>query len=291
MTSETLPITDPGPTPAPTPSQRIWLSAMAGLLGLGAACGGDSNVEEDPHQHDAAAVDAGGDASSDATPTKVIRETPGEHTFAELKAMCDERGGYTEIHSACSGSNTCAGFSYGDWGDSAVLVEHSCNAVSGCNGIGCVDLPSDTAPGHGRSAEEILAEMVPDVEGVAQRSCNYCHAAWSDEGFDPTIFKLRLPPGSPRNLGNWKDTPAEVQERIIAFGAHGVYSDGTAYSSMAGYYQKLSRAEIERVVEYIRSDQVTVEIAPIKTQDDVNLRRAIRARGGDWRPKIIKLPR
>lgn len=248
------------------PSSRVWASAMAGLLGLGSACGDAASQEEPDPVRDAAAADAPPpvDAAIDAeVPSKIIRETPGEHTFAELEAMCDQRGGYIEIHASCSGSNTCAGFSYGDWGIDAVLTEHSCAAVSGCNGIGCVVLPADS----GKTALEILNETVPDTEGVAQRSCNYCHAEWSEDGgsFDATKFAVKVLPGSGRTLANWLDRSAAQQARIIAFGSH-VQLNGTQVANMAAYYQRYSRAEIERVVDYIRT-QATPVIKDIKIVD------------------------
>lgn len=260
------------------PSSHVWMSALAGLIGVAAGCGDDNKADPDPLPVDSAVVDqALPPDAPEEPPSKIISETNVQKTFAELKTMCDQRGGYIEIHAACSGSNTCAGFSYGDWGADAVLTEHSCAAVSGCNGIGCVVLPDDTAPGFGRTAMAILAEEIPDEEGVAQRSCNYCHAEWSDTGFDATVFKLKLVPGSTRTLANWLDTPAEVQERIVAFGARGVYPNGVAYSHMAAYYKKYSKAEIQRVVEYIRT-QATVEIAYIKTEDEMTIAREVKSK-------------
>lgn len=262
--------TSPHPS---TPSSHVWMSALAGLIGIGCG-GGTDHHDPDPMPADAVVVDQAPPIDAPVEPaTKIISETPVQLTFAQLKTMCDERGGYIEIHAACSGSNSCAGFSYGDWGADSVLTEHSCAAVSGCNGLGCVVLPKDTDPGFGRSAVDILSEEIPDVEGVAQRSCNYCHAEWNDTGFDATVFKLKLLPGSTRTLANWLDTPAEVQERIIAFGSHGVYPNGVAYSHMAPYHARYSKAEIQRVVQYIRT-QATVQIAYIKTEDEVVARQA-----------------
>ena len=49
-----------------------------------------------------------------------------EYTFAALTRLCDERGGYVEISAHCSGTNTCRGFTYGDWGPTdATLTEHA----------------------------------------------------------------------------------------------------------------------------------------------------------------------
>lgn len=40
---------------------------------------------------------------------------------------------------------------------------------------------------------------------------------------------------------------------IVAFGSHGLNDDWTAYANMPAFYGKYSRAEIERVVDYIRT--------------------------------------
>jgi|GEM_PF-1165739 len=247
------------------PSSALWASALAGLLGLAGACGDDGNkIEPDPDAPvvaDAAVDSPEIDAPPDAPPSKIISETQGDHTFAELTAMCDQRGGYTQITAACAGANMCAGFSYGDWSP-GVLTEHSCNAVNGCNGISCVVLPAD----QGRTALDILGDAPSDAEGVPQRSCMNCHADWSGAAPDPTHFKVWVPPGSTRTLANWLDRPAGEQARYIAFGSTGVYAGGQAYSHMAQYYKLYSRAEIERVVAYIRTT-ATVEIATVKVND------------------------
>jgi hypothetical protein len=286
-------VTDHEQTTAREPSSRVWASALAGLLGVGGAACGDEHhhVDPDPDPIDApavdAATDAGIDAPTDATPSKIISETVVQHSFAELRAMCDQRGGYIEIYASCSGSNTCAGFSYGDWGDGATLIEHSCNAVSGCNGLGCVVLPADS----GMSALDILEAELPDTEGVAQRSCNYCHAEWSEDfsTFDATKFKVHVVPGSGRTLATWLERTPEQMARIIAFGSHGQYADGTQYSHMQGYYKMYSRAEIERVVDYVRTTATPV-LHDIKVNDPpmpLQLRRRIALPPGT-RPRAIR---
>lgn len=250
------------------PSSRVWAAALAGLLGLGACGDGKNPVEPDPTPMD---TQPPPDTEPDSgVPSKIISETMVQHTFAELKDMCDARGGFIEIHAACSGSNTCAGFSYGDFGDEAVLTEHSCNAVSGCNGLGCVV----AAPGTGKTALEILEAALPDTEGVHTRSCNYCHAKYNDDftEFDATTFIVKLTPGSTRNLSNWKDRSAEEQARIIAFGHHAVFNNAQYVGMGGAYYKMYSKAEIEGVVDYIRNT-ATIEFSEIKFNDPSNKRR------------------
>lgn len=260
---------------AKAPSSVLLAAAMMGLLG-GACDRSPPQSEPDPPSCPSAGTggaagqpSTGGSTSSSSTgtgavagsggePTKVISEVEGNKTFAEVKTECDKRGGYTQVSAACAGVNSCAGFSYGDW-DPGVTMEHSCAGVNGCNGISCVVLPKDS----GKSGKEIYEEVLPES---GPRQCNNCHAVWNDDGPDVTKFKLYLLPGSPRNASNWLDFPAASQARIVAFGKKGQLDDGTSYSNMSAYHTLYSRAEIERVVEYIRTK---LEIVPttIKVAD------------------------
>lgn len=240
--SASLPITK-------NPSSRLWAAALSGLVGLSGGCGGSPTAQVDP---DGAAPDA---------PTamdKVISEIEGYHTFAELTAMCDQRGGYTQVTASCAGMNSCAGFSYGDW-DPGVLTEHSCNAANGCNGMSCVVLPPDA----GKQPMDILS--APEVEGQPP-PCGNCHADWSGDTPDYTTFKVWVLPDSTRTLANWLDVPASAQARTIAFGKVGQYADGSAYRHMEGYHKLYSRAEIERLVLHVRT-QAKIAIEKIKVAD------------------------
>lgn len=230
------------------PSSGLLAAALAGLLG---ACGGGADTADARPIADAASPDAPAipDAGvPDATPdagSKIISETEGNRTFADLTAECETRGGYTQVTAACAGVNSCAGFSYGDW-DPGVLTEHSCAGVNGCNGISCIVLPAD----GGKTPEQVLAAELP---AGGSQSCANCHAKWDQNGPDTTYFKVWVQPGSGRTLDNWLDRSAAAQARIVAFGKHGELPDGTAYAHMAPYYKLFSRAEIERTVAYIRA--------------------------------------
>lgn len=197
----------------------------------------------------------------DAGTSKIISETVGNRTFEGLTAECDTRGGYIEIHAACAGVNTCAGFSYGDW-EPGVLTEHTCAASNGCNGLSCVVLPQDS----GKTPQEILqAESLPEY---GPQPCMNCHAEWTDHGVDTTKFNVWVVPGSGRDLTNWLDLPRAAQARTVAFGKASLLPDGTAYHGMAPYYKLYARAEIERLVDYIRtSPDLTIVIKEVKTGD------------------------
>lgn len=257
------------------PTSLLLAAAMMGLFGGG--CDGQK-AEPEPDPHACETTGTGGTAGQTGTTTgtggggtggtggagtgaggpTVISEVEGNKTFAEIEAECDDRGGFTQVHAACSGVNGCAGFSYGDW-NPGVLTEHTCAGVNGCNGISCVVLPEDS----GKTGKEIYEEALPET---GPRSCTNCHAVWGDDGPDLTKFKLYLLAGSPRNESNWLDYPAPAQVRTVAFGKQGLLPNGAAYSAMAGYHKLYSRAEIERVVEYIRTSLQVVP-ATIKVSD------------------------
>ncbi|HET8935182.1 MAG TPA: hypothetical protein VFN67_17155 [Polyangiales bacterium] len=176
-----------------------------------------------------------------------------EYTFAALTKMCDDRGGYTEIHAACGGQNTCKGFSYGDWGPgAAMLTEHSCTGVNGCLGLSCVEGID------GKLADKSGADIyAADFEETQPNHCFGCHA----ESLDPNdhskkdlgTFYVYVQPGSTRTADNWLDLSAAEQERKVFFGARFTDGHGRQIQNMAAYSQTLSRKEIEKVVAHIRT--------------------------------------
>lgn len=193
---------------------------------------------------------------------KTISAEQKEFTFAELTKTCDSRGGYVEVHAACGGTNTCQGFSYGDWGPgAAMLTEHSCTGVNGCAGLSCVVLPEE------KNKDKTGAELYDMKFGDAEPSaCSNCHADYTDHDH-PQLdkFAVYVLEGSTRTEKNWLDRTAAEQERVVAFGAHSVLTDGTAMTNMASYKRVLSRKEIEKVVAHLRT--LTPMIKVIKTKD------------------------
>jgi len=198
---------------------------------------------------DASQVEGTADAAVNTLPV-VTKEVPGQRTLASLEKDCDKLGGMIQVHAACAGSNSCKGFSYGDWGDGSTLTEHTCAGLNGCNGVSCVVLPKDS----GKTGEEVYTGELPPA---GPSSCTNCHAVWNetDAGYeaDATKFKLWVLPGSARNETNWLDLSVEAQEGIVAFGKTSTLEDGSPIISMMGYHKLYSRAEIKRVVEYIRT--------------------------------------
>jgi hypothetical protein len=268
--------------PPAVPSTALLSAALTGLLSFGmGGCGDDKKTAKDDRddqtEPDAAMpqVDAGatedasmgndasperGDAGADAGPTGpvVTREVPGQRTYASLDADCVALGGYVQVHAACSGSNACAGFSYGDWGEGAVLTEHTCASMNGCNGLSCVVLPKDS----GKTGAEVYEADLPPA---GPSSCLNCHAVSEHDASgdylppDATKFKVWVLPGSTRTVDNWLELSVEAQEAIVAFGKIGAFADGTPIESMKGYHKLYSRAEVERVVAHIRTLTPVIE--------------------------------
>jgi hypothetical protein len=192
---------------------------------------------------------------------KTISAEQREYTFAELTKLCDERGGYTQVHAACGGQNTCQGFSYGDWGPgAAILTEHSCSGANGCLGLSCVVLPEGKY--KEKSGKELYDLEFGDTE---PNHCSGCHAPHVDDAPQLDQFTVYVLEGSTRSEKNWLDRTAAEQERIVAFGAHSTLSDGTAMQNMAPYNKVLSRKEVERVVAHLRTLKPVIQ--NIKTKD------------------------
>jgi len=217
---------------------------------------------------DAGAGDAGGLDAGDAAvcapqaPEKLGEEKVGDISFANLKADCDKRGGYMQVHAGCSGSNDCAGFSYGDW-NPGELMEHTCAQASGCTGASCVVLPKDT----GKTPEQILFDTDELPFGGSQ-PCWFCHSESEKQADgtykrDKTLFKVWVPAGSTRTETNWLDLSAAQQEQIVAFGAitrMGPPGQEVTVRSMREYHKLYSRAEIERVVKHLRTLKPVIKV-------------------------------
>lgn len=228
------------------PSVLLLAAAIGGLFGL-AGCTEEATAEADPTN-----------CGTLKSPSEMVtNEVEATRTFADVQAECDARGGFTQVSAACAGVNACAGFSYGDW-DPGVTSDHSCAAVNGCGGMSCVVLPADS----GKTGKEVYEAELPDT---GPRACTNCHADWSGDEPDMSKFAVWVAEGSTRDASNWLDYSAEKQQRIVAFGKQGMYDDGTVYSNMRGYHGVYSRAEIARVVDYVRTLEPMIKV--IKTHD------------------------
>lgn len=173
---------------------------------------------------------------------EVISTTKDETvTLASFKVTCDARGGLVQTHASCAGSNTCAGVSFNE----GTLTEHTCKAMNGCAGMSCVDL----AEGSNLSGEAILVGSIGGDMVGSETQCNFCHG----DGKDKFILKVAPTAVVADAVTAFQNKPDSALVSAIAFGLHGVKSDGQAYSNMPGFYQAYSLAEIKGLVAHIRT--------------------------------------
>jgi len=221
--------------------------ALAGLLGLtmtASACEDGPIVDTPEPAPSEEPVDPAAPAAAGPTFDIVVSTTL--VAFEDFVTACQERGGFVQTTAACAGNNACKGFSYIE----PTLTEHSCKGLNGCGpGMSCVVLQKDS----GRTGKEIY-----EGEGACAETC---HGQF-EPIYDPSIYTLYVRPDTltlEEAEKRFKTGSAPRLYSTVAFGAHGINGDGIAFANMPPHYSKYSRAEIERVVEYIR----TIPIQPV----------------------------
>lgn len=245
------------------PSKALMSAALCGMLTLSAvvACGDDAEngVAPSPSEAGAAGQPQQSDGGSGATPSEAAggaSESVGgaggagateynnvisdgvEITAEDFQKLCDERDGWAYVTAFCAGAGMCKGLSL----LGTTLTDHSCKGLNSCGGAGCVDLPKDS----GLTGKEIYAEG----------PCGGCHGDWSDaENPKFDVYKVVYGPDltSEAALKRFQESSMQRLMSIVVFGTQGLHPDGTPYSNMPAYYQKYSRAEIERAVKYVQS--------------------------------------
>ncbi|HVY31932.1 MAG TPA: c-type cytochrome [Polyangiaceae bacterium] len=232
-------------------------AALCGLLTLSAAvaCGddGENGVAPIPTPSEAGAAGqsqqseggTGGTSSESAGAGGVPSDEYNnvisdgvEITAEDFQKMCDERDGWAYVTAFCAGAGMCKGLSL----LGTTLTDHSCKGLNSCGGAGCVDLPKDS----GLTGKEIYADG----------PCGGCHGDWSDADhpkFD--VYNVVYGPDMTADaaLKRFKESSMQRLMSIVVFGTQGLHPDGTPYSNMPAYYQKYSRAEIERAIKYVQS--------------------------------------
>ena len=220
-------------------------AALAGILSVGAvACGTKKSSTPAPTQ-----------SSDSSAPTITSTTDSPNMNLSTFSDQCKTRGGLVETLASCSGASTCKGISFN--AGSKQLVEHTCAGGNTCGGYSCVTLPSD---GGGKGSDVYAAK------------CAGCHSYdMKTSANNPTLFNVYFPKAATDaatttagetavKTFTTRSQPYHVS--LVAFGTRGQNADGTEFSNMPQYYQKLSRAEIERVVEYIHSSSLTPKANP-----------------------------
>lgn len=183
---------------------------------------------------------------TDDTPRQIGEIHEADLTVAKFKDICEERGGLTQVHAACSGTNSCRGLIYNTWaGDT--IVEHTCRGFNSCLGISCVDMPADS----GKTGQDVYEE-----------NCTGCHAH-SDGTDSGQFYAVFVHPGVTDEdaLAAFDAKTNATLVNNVAFGTFGYYPDGTPYSNMPAYHADISLAETRRVVEYLKSLETRTEVA------------------------------
>jgi hypothetical protein len=188
-------------------------------------------------------------APGDGPPVVVSTRRDPALTFRGFLADCTRRGGFVQTHATCSGSNSCRGVSYNRF--DRTLIEHTCRAMNTCGGMSCVE----TAADENRPAAELYAS-----------DCAGCHG----EGH----FAVYREPGVTEAASTARfNSPARraQQGAIVAFGIQGNGGGESASANMPGRWDRYSRAEILRLVDYIHTLPVrSNEIIILGTTHEVN---------------------
>lgn len=245
------------------PSRRLLAAALSGFLCAGAGCatnapgsdttgGTPSATENLGSGADAGPADSG---APDAMYNITISQT-GPIPLEEFTAACDKVGGLVQTNATCAGVNACRGFS----SNGVHLIEHSCKGLSGCGpGESCVILQPDS----GKTGKQIYEEQLP-ITGVW--GCgSTCHGQFNPT-YDLNHFTLYLRDATltaDQALQRFLTGPRGRLVSTIAFGTHGLNDDGSAYSTMPEYYAYYSVAEINRVIDYVRTLPVSVKVYPV----------------------------
>jgi len=167
----------------------------------------------------------------------------GAISLEEFEAACAEAAmvvgqaepGILQTHAACSGTNACRGMMLHPWGE---FFEHDCAGINHCTGWSC----TEALPDAGRAPEKLYIEV----------GCNHCHSG--DEG----AFKVYAPPGESLTtlVEDFLARPDSRLRGAIAYGIGGTSPGGIAYENMPAHYRKLSRAEIDAMIAWIRKGKL-----------------------------------
>jgi hypothetical protein len=181
----------------------------------------------------------GEDRFAEALPL-IDADGDGAVSLSEFEAAC-ARGamvfgaaepGIVQTHAACGGTTACRGMVLHAWEQ---LYEHDCRGVNGCAGWSCVEATADA----GRDG--------PTAYTAA--TCDWCHGGDGTFGVhvpageDPTTFVASF-------FSSRTDT---ALRSAIAFGRAGIGPDGVATRDMPGAHERLSRAEMDRLIAHLRT--------------------------------------
>jgi hypothetical protein len=196
----------------------------------------DSNCDEEDQP-------VGGEDRYEEALALLDTDESGDISLAEFEAAChasaqvfgEARPGVVHTQTTCGGTHLCRGMVLHTWNE---LIEHDCRGVNGCAGWSCVE----TAEGSDRDGATVFVEA----------NCAWCHAGEDGK------FKVQVPPGDDVEtaVATFFDRSDARFRAAIAFGLRGISPGDVAGSNMPAYYDRLSLAEIDAVIAYMRTMQL-----------------------------------
>jgi hypothetical protein len=241
----------------PSPDSLL-VAAVAGLFGL-AGCSGPTpsdrpGTDEQCPEPEPTGLGTGDTSSTTPTGPEILSSELNETiNFAEFSQMCLERGGLMQTHATCAGNNACSGFHFNKF--SKMFTEHTCKAINSCGGISCVILPEDA----GRDAEQMYNETCgPACHGGTDIFKLWIHPA---RVVDDTPEALAAAQAA--QLEHFQTMTMEYWLHMLAFGSRGMNSSGTAFADVAHRYDTHSRAELERIMDYVKTLPIEYQVFSI----------------------------
>lgn len=171
-----------------------------------------------------------------------ILDTSGDGVVSldEFEAACaesahlfgDARPGVVHTEATCGGTGLGRGFVLHPWNE---FHEHDCRGVNECAGWTCVE----TAAGADRDGPTLFEEEL----------CSWCHTG------EKGAFLVEVAPeeDAQEAVDTFLDRSDTRFRSAIAFGKQGISPGDVAYSNMPAYYLRMSRAEMDTAIAYVRS--------------------------------------
>ncbi len=163
----------------------------------------------------------------------------GAISLEEFEAACaqgallfDGEPGVVSTQAKCGGTSACRGMVLHPWNE---LFVHDCRGINYCAGWSC----TETAPDQGRDGATAYAEA----------NCTMCHSG------DEPGFVVPVPEGQDveATVAAFLDRSDDRFRAAIAFGVSGISPNDFAFRNMPSHYEVLSRAEMDAVIAFVRT--------------------------------------
>jgi hypothetical protein len=155
-----------------------------------------------------------------------------EAACAQGALLLDGQPGVVSTQAKCGGTSACRGMVLHPWNE---LFVHDCRGINYCAGWSCTEAAAD----KGRDGATAYAEG----------NCTMCHTG------DEPGFVVPVPEGQDveATLAGFLDRSDDRFRAAIAFGVSGISPGDVAYRNMPSHYEVLSRAEMDAVIAFVRT--------------------------------------